>query len=144
MAQVRDGLSLLLESFQSLDDPRSMHGKVHSLHTILLVAIVAVICGADDWVEVESFGKSKQDFFQTHLGVGLRGIPSHDTFGRVFSLIDTEAFEYCFIQWSKQLCELNEELINIDGKTLRRSMSGENRAIHMVSSFGIRSSTYRR
>ncbi len=138
MTQTENGLALLLDAFHTMEDPRSGHGRVHTLDTILMVAIVAIICGADDWVEVESFGKSKIDFFQRHLGVALRGIPSHDTFGRVFSLIDTEAFEHCFVSWSSQLCEWDEKLINIDGKTLRRSMDGENRAAHMVSAWANR------
>lgn len=135
MAQSENGLELLQSAFETLEDPRSVHGKIHSLDTILMVAIVAIICGADDWVEVEEFGNAKQSFFQKIFNVAQRGIPSHDTFGRVFSLIPTEAFEKCFIKWVEQLQELTADIINIDGKTLRRSKDVEKPAIHMVSAW---------
>ena len=135
MAQSQNGLELLQSAFETLEDPRSSHGKIHSLDTILMVAIIAIICGADDWVEVEEFGNSKKVFFQEVLNIAYRGIPSHDTFGRVFSIIETEAFEKCFIKWVNQLCELTEEIINIDGKTLRRSKDVDKSAIHMVSAW---------
>ncbi len=135
MAQSKNGLELLQSAFETLEDPRSAHGKIHSLDTILMIAIVAIICGADDWVEVEEFGCSKETFFQQVLGVAHRGIPSHDTFGRVFSLIQTAAFEKCFTKWANHLCELTEEVINIDGKTLRRSKDTDKSAIHIVSAW---------
>jgi len=135
MSQSTNGLELLESAFNTLEDPRSSHGKIHSLDTILMVSIISIICGADDWVEVEEFGNSKKDFFQEVLGVAHRGIPSHDTFGRVFSLIETEAFEKCFAKWVTQLCELSEEIINIDGKTIRRSKDVDNSATHMVSAW---------
>ena len=84
MAQSQNGLELLQSAFETLEDPRSSHGKIHSLDTILMVAIIAIICGADDWVEVEEFGNSKKVFFQEVLNIAYRGIPSHDTLAECF------------------------------------------------------------
>lgn len=135
MAHRENGLELLQSAFETLDDPRSSRGKVYTLDTILMISIVAIICGADDWVEVEAFGRAKEFFFQEDLGVALRGVPSHDTFGRVFSLIDTLAFEKCFVKWVSQLCDLDQEIINVDGKTLRRSLGSDTSATHIVSAW---------
>lgn len=74
--------SLLLTFFNDLKDPRSPLGKLHSLETIITVAPVGILCGADEWVEIEEFGKAKLELFQQHFPVAGNGIPSHDTFGR--------------------------------------------------------------
>jgi len=135
MSQSKNGLELLESAFESLEDPRSPHGKIYSLKTILMVAIISIICGADDWVEVEQFGKAKASFFKKYFNVGHRGIPSHDTFGRVFCAIETEVFEKCFAKWVGRLCELRDEVINIDGKTIRRSKDVDKAATHIVSAW---------
>ena len=102
---------------------------------IISIAICAVICGAEGWADVELFGRSKYDCLKRFLKLP-NGIPSHDTFGRVFSLIDPAQFQRCFVDWVKGISELTQgEVIAIDGKTLRGSYDRSRRrsAIHMVS-----------
>jgi len=110
-----------LRFFGDLPDPRA-HNVIHKLHDILVIAICAVICGADGWAEVEEFGRSKQNWFKTFLDLPC-GIPSHDTFGRVFAKLDPEAFERCFTAWTGALPSTTGgwKLIAIDGKAIRRS-----------------------
>lgn len=126
----------LLTHFDDLPDPRSPHGKIHSLKTILTIALVAMICGSDEWTEIEEFGKTKEWLFRTVFGVAQRGIPSHDTFGRVFGLLDPEAFQACFHNWAKTLVKVAGQ-ISIDGKALRGSYDtfSEELAQHMVSAY---------
>ena len=82
---------------------------------MLTIVICAVICNADGWVEIELFGQSKADWFKTFLDLP-NGIPSHDTFGRVFAALDPQAFEACFMSWVKSLCEDTAgDIVAIDG-----------------------------
>jgi predicted transposase YbfD/YdcC len=107
------------------------------LQDIIIIAICAVICGADDWVEVAEFGRSKEQWFRTFLRLP-NGIPSHDTFGRVFGLIDPNEFQQSFVSWISTVSQLTAgEVIAIDGKRLRRSHNGRlgKAAIHMVSAW---------
>ncbi len=127
----------LLRAFAELEDPRMDRTKKHSLSDILALAICAVLCGADGWVQVALFGRSKEKWFRTFLDLP-NGIPSHDTFGRVFARLDPEGFERCFMQWVTALATRSKgRLIAIDGKTIRRSLDGANgkAAIHMVSAW---------
>lgn len=112
--------SLLLSFVNDVDDPRSPLGKLHSLETIITVALVAMICGADEWVEIEAFGNAKLDLFQDYFNVAGSGIPSHDTFGRVFGLLDPLAFQASFRAFTQQLSG-RAKTIGIDGKTMRGS-----------------------
>ncbi|MCO6476300.1 MAG: ISAs1 family transposase [Phaeodactylibacter sp.] len=136
MEQEKKAPKSLTKHFSSIPDPRKPQGLLHSLEAIFTIAILAVICGADEWTEIEEFGKSKQEFLEGLLEL-RHGIPSHDTFGRVFSMIDAEAFAACFISWVSSLCEINGEIVNIDGKQLRHSFDthSEKAAIHMVSAW---------
>ena len=127
----------LLRYFDELPDPRMDRTKRHLLGDIITIAICAVICGADGWVQVATFGRSKRKWFKTFLALP-NGIPSHDTFGRVFARLDPEAFEQCFLKWITDLAAASKgRLIAIDGKTLRRSLDKANgkAAIHMVSAW---------
>lgn len=83
--------------FAQVEDPRIERTKLHRLRDIIILAICGVICGAERWVEIEEFGKAKEAFFTTWLDLP-NGIPSHDTFGRVFALIDPKQFEASFVQ----------------------------------------------
>jgi predicted transposase YbfD/YdcC len=127
----------LLRFFDELEDPRMERTKLHSLQDILFIAICGVICGADSWTEVEEFGEVREDWFRQFLNLP-NGIPSHDTFGRVFSKLDPSQLERCFSAWMATLAETSQgRLVAIDGKTLRRSFdkaSGK-AAIHMVSAW---------
>jgi len=112
------------EHFGGLTDPRIDRCKRHQLLGILVIAICAIICGADDWVEVETFGNRKLAWFKTFLDLPY-GIPSHDTFGRVFARLDPAQFEASFLRWIRALAELlPSEVVAVDGKQLRRSLDG--------------------
>lgn len=127
----------LLRAFEDLEDPRMDRTKEHSLSDILGIAICAVICGADGWTQMEMFGQSKQKWFRTFLDLP-NGIPSHDTFRRVFNMLDPEAFETCFMAWIDDLAQASEgRLIALDGKTIRGSLDAANgkAAVHMVSAW---------
>jgi predicted transposase YbfD/YdcC len=127
----------LLRFFDGLEDPRLDRTKLHSLSDILFISLCAIICGADSWTEVELFGHSKQEWLRRFLPL-TNGIPSHDTFGRVFSRLDPTQLEQCFFNWMAALAKISKgRLIAIDGKTLRRSFDkADNRlAIHMVSAW---------
>lgn len=129
--------SALTASFRSLPDPRVERTKHHLLVDIMAIAICAVICGADAWTEVEAFGKIKKKWLKRFLALP-HGIPSHDTFGRVFAALDPVAFQQCFLTWVQRVAHLTAgEVIAIDGKTLRRSHDhGKNKdAIHLVSAW---------
>jgi predicted transposase YbfD/YdcC len=106
----------------------------------MIIGILSVICGADEFTEMEEFGKSKEAFLQDYLEL-KHGIPSHDTFGRVFSIINPEEFRKCFIEWVKDLCgEIKGDIVNIDGKALRHSFDTEadKGMIYMVSAWANR------
>lgn len=128
----------LLHHFSELEDPRlSNHNFRHELSDILIIAILATICGADNWVEVARFGKAKEDWLRTFLKLP-HGIPSHDTFGRLFSLLCPEKFHTCFLTWVQSLTvDLKKEIIALDGKTVRGSGNKrkEQSAIHLVSAW---------
>lgn len=125
----------LISYFADLPDPRIERTKLHSLLDILVIAISAVICGAEGWTDIEAFGKSKEAWLKQFLEL-KNGIPSHDTFSRVFERLETEAFEARFIAWVASLGQLNGH-IAIDGKTLRHSYDKTHRkgALHLVSAW---------
>jgi predicted transposase YbfD/YdcC len=127
----------ILQHFSSLPDPRIQRGKRHELSHIFFIAICAVICGANDWVAIETYGKSKKSWFKKVLGL-KNGIPSHDTFNHVFAVIDTQQFSECFSRWIADIATLSEgEVIAIDGKCLRRSIdtASKKAAIYIVSAW---------
>lgn len=124
----------LLEHFEDLQDPRSRQSP-HALDELLLTAVCAVLSGADGWVAVAAWGRAKLPWLRQFLPFE-NGVASHDTFGRVFALLDAAVFEECFIAWMRSVCGAFEGLqVALDGKTVRRSKSGGGKAIHMVSAF---------
>jgi len=127
----------IIEHFSSIPDPRIDRRKRHKLSDIFFITLCASICSANDWVAVELFGKAKEEWFTELLGLE-NGIPSHDTFGNVFAVIDTQLFSECFSRWVADLTELSgENIIAIDGKCLRRSIdkASNKAAIYMVSAW---------
>jgi predicted transposase YbfD/YdcC len=127
----------ITEHFGKVSDPRIGNATRHKLMDIIVVAICAVVCGADGWSDVALFGKSKLKWFKTFLELP-HGVPSHDTFGRVFGLINSEEFQCSFLDWVKTIQNLTKgEVIAIDGKQLHGSKGSNNgqTAIDMVSAW---------
>lgn len=130
-------LEAIEEHFSKVTDPRKDRTKDHKLIDIIAIAICAVICGAEGWVDMELYGKSKEPWLRTFLELP-NGIPSHDTFGRVFSLIDAQQFQLAFYEWVWAVNDLIQgQIINLDGKCLRGSDDPRlgKRAIYMVSAW---------
>jgi predicted transposase YbfD/YdcC len=128
----------IAEQFAALPDPRKNKGKRHPLIVILTIAVMAVICGNDDFEGMEVFAESKRPWLETFLDL-KHGIPTADTFRRVFARLDPDAFEQCFSNWMKSLAgSLGGKIIALDGKTLRRSFEhawDPHSAVHIVSAF---------
>jgi len=123
--------------FAKVRDPRVERTKRHCLMDIIIIAICGVICGADSWVDIELFGKSKLEWLKTFLKLP-NGIPSHDTFGRVFAAINPEEFENSFMEWVQAINEITHgQVIAIDGKQLRGSGDSQlgKGGIYMVSAW---------
>lgn len=133
----RPGVVAILARFENLTDPRVERTKQHLLIDMVTIGLCAAICGADSWVDVETFGRAKQGWFARFLELP-NGIPSHDTFGRVFARLDTAEFLLCLQNWLRSLhLSLKEQGVAIDGKTLRGSFdaaSGKS-ALHVVSAW---------
>jgi len=130
------------EHFATLPDPRSDHCKRHQLLDIIAIALCGVICGAESWTEIEQFGQAKLPWLRTFLPLP-HGIPSHDTFGRVFAALDPAQFQHCFLGWVQAVVTQTQgqltpgQVVALDGKTLRRSHDRTNgkAAIHLVSAW---------
>lgn len=127
----------ILRAFDDLPDPRARN-VTHKLHDMIVIAACAVICGAGGWAEVEVFGHSKLAWFKTFLDLP-NGVPSHDTFGRVFARLDPDAFERRFVAWVAALSGTSGgRLVAIDGKSIRRSFEhawDASGMAHLVSAF---------
>src|SRR6266576_1408751 len=121
--------------FSKLKDPRRAHRRMHALQDIIVIAICAVIASAQDWQEVALFGRERREWLKRFLKLS-NGIPSHDTFERVFDRLEPQAFQACFRQWVQAIQEaLPIKHIAIDGKTLRGSRSAKVGALHLVSAW---------
>ena len=129
--------SPLLKCFGELKDFRIEKKTDHKLLDIVALTICAVICGADTWQDVEAYGKAKREWLGTFLELP-NGIPSHDTIGRVFALLDPKSLRECFLEWVKTVFDVTGgQVVAIDGKTVRRSIDGRRSKlpIHMVSAW---------
>ncbi len=127
----------IADHFSTLEDPRIERTKRHKLIDIITITICAVICNADGWTEIERYGKSKYKWLKKFLELP-NGIPSHDTFARVFALLNPEQLQQCFLKWIEAISQITVgEIVAIDGKTLRHSYDKSNNkaAIHMVSAW---------
>jgi predicted transposase YbfD/YdcC len=127
------------DHFVSLSDPRSPHApnQRHQLIDMLVIAMCAVICGAEGWEDIEEYGKTQAEWFAQLLDLP-HGIPSHDTFRRVLSRLDPEELTQCFMSWTSALSDLSGgNIVSIDGKTLRHSFdrATSTAAMHMVSAW---------
>ncbi|MEO5349162.1 MAG: ISAs1 family transposase [Magnetococcus sp. YQC-3] len=123
--------------FELLEDPRTGNASLHNLLEILMIALCAVLCGCETAVDMSEFGLAKEQFLRQFLKLE-HGIPSHDTFSRIFQLIDPKQFQICFAAFAGRFSEAYEDVIAIDGKALRRSFdsaSGQS-PLYMVSAWG--------
>jgi len=126
----------LTRLFDDMDNPRVVGRCTYSLKEVVLIGICAVLSGAERWTEIEEFGESKQDWLRQFLSL-KQGIPSPDTFRRVFSLLPAETFEQRFAQWVETTFRVEQgQIIAIDGKTVRGAGL---RALHWVSAWAHRS-----
>lgn len=129
----------LSECLAVIEDPRVERTRIHELQDILVLAVLAVMCGAEGWEDIESFGKSRKGWLKQFLKLKA-GIPSHDTISRVFRMLNPEVFQFAFREW---LIEMNlnggADVIAIDGKSLRRShdKSTFKKMLHSVSAWSV-------
>ena len=130
--------SVFLECFGRVEDPRLDRQKKHKLIDIIAIAVCATIAGADGWAPIALYARSKEAWLRTFLELP-NGIPSHDTFGRVFCLLNPQAFQDAFRQWVGAIQGKIEGVVAIDGKTARGSHDHANgkQAIHVVSAWAV-------
>jgi predicted transposase YbfD/YdcC len=127
----------IVEHFQTLEDPRIARTKKHLLLDILVIALCTLLTGGEGFQDMELFGKRKQAWLQTFLALPY-GIPSHDTFGRVFARLNPEHFQACFLSWTRAVTQLTQGvLISLDGKTVKASFDRATAAspLHMLSAW---------
>jgi predicted transposase YbfD/YdcC len=126
----------LIRFFEAMEDPRVDRTKLHKFTDIISITIAAVVCGCEDWNEIELFGKLKKEWLSTFLELP-NGIPSHDTFNRFFAALDPQALQQCFLNWIQEVAHITEgRIISIDGKRLCGSgTQGKKAIVHMVSAW---------
>lgn len=124
----------LMEAFEGMPEPRTGPAQRHELREMILIALCAILCGANTWVDVAEWAEDNLEWLRRYTPLE-RGTPSHDTFGRVFRILDAAVFEQCFRCWIASLVGVIEGVIAFDGKTLCGSRDGHNTALHMVSAF---------
>jgi predicted transposase YbfD/YdcC len=125
----------LLAHFEALPDPRLNRTKDHDLIDVLVIAICALLCGAESFNDMADFGLAKQDWFETFLSL-RNGVPSHDTFNRVFAALDPKQFLDCFLNWTQSVrAAIPQEIVALDGKALRRALNGEQSVKYIVSAW---------
>src|SRR5262245_62635725 len=121
--------------FAQLKDPRRAHRRLHLLQDLIVIALCAAIAGAQDWQQIETFGRKRRGWLRRFL-VLPNGIPSHDTFERVFNRLKPQAFQACFREWVQAItAALRIKHVAIDGKTLRGSGSAKLGPLHLVSAW---------
>lgn len=125
----------LIEHFENLPDPRVNRTKDHDLIDVLVIAICTLLCAGEGFNDMEEFGKAKLDWFKTFLGL-RNGIPSHDTFNRVFAALDPQKFLERFMAWTQSLRQaVPQEVVALDGKALRRALGGGQSVKYIVSAW---------
>ena len=126
------------EVFEELEDPRTGNAKRHLLHEVLMIALCTVLCGGETCADMALFGRAKRDFLQDFLTLP-HGIPSHDTFSRIFRLLDPARFHAWFIGFMERFAEGCQGVVAIDGKTMRRSFDRAAAAspLHLVSAWAV-------
>lgn len=128
-------LPSLMAHFAGLPDPRLSRTRDHKLSDLLVIAICTLLCGGESFNDMEEFGKAKQDWFKTFLELPA-GIPSHDTFNRLFAALDPQPFLECFLRWTQSLrTAIAGEIVAIDGKALRRAVQRGQSAKYIVNAW---------
>ena len=122
------------EIFSEIKDHRRGPAIRYRLKEMIVMAICAVLCGCDDWVDIADWCKEETDWLRTFLDLP-KGTPSHDTFGEVFRILDAKVFENCFRQWIASIVGVVKGVVAFDGKTVRGSKDGPNTALHMVTAY---------
>jgi predicted transposase YbfD/YdcC len=125
----------LIEHFQDLPDPRVNRTKAHDLIDLVVIAICTLLCAGESFNDMEDFGKAKRDWFKTFLPL-RNGIPSHDTFNRLFAALDPKQFLDCFLRWTQSLRQaVPQEIVALDGKALRRALNADQSVQYVVSAW---------
>src|SRR5919199_885880 len=127
----------IVEHFRTLKDPRIERTKKHNLLDILVIALCTLLTGGEGFQDMELFGKSKRAWLQTFLALP-HGIPSHDTFGRVFARLNPQRFQECFLAWTRAVAQFTQgALVSLDGKTVKASFDRATAPspLHMVSAW---------
>lgn len=127
----------LMAHIGMITDPRINRRRRHELLDILVIAICTLLCGGESFYDMEDFGYAKEEWFHTFLSLP-NGIPSHDTFNRVFAALDPNAFWACFLKWTESLRRVvDEEIVAMDGKALRRAAK-DGSIPYIVSAWAVR------
>jgi len=125
----------LIEHFKDLNDPRVDRTKEHELIDILIISLCCLLCGGESFNDMEDFGYAKQEWFKTFLKL-RNGIPSHDTFNRLFSALDPKKFLECFLRWTQSVRQaVPQEIVALDGKALRRALNSNESPKYVVSAW---------
>ena len=125
----------LIEHFKDLPDPRVDRTKDHDLIDLVVIAICTLLCAGESFNDMEDFGHAKEDWFKTFLSL-RNGIPSHDTFNRLFAALDPQAFLDCFLRWTQSLRQaVAQEIVALDGKALRRALNADQSVKYVVSAW---------
>ena len=124
----------LQEAFAGVEDHRRGPAQRYDLNEMIVMAICAVLCGSDSWVDIADWCEDEEAWLKTFLELS-HGTTSHDTFGKVFRVLDAAVFESCFREWIGSLVGAVKGVVALDGKTVRGSKDGPNTALHMVSAY---------
>ena len=135
MRNVKHPQISLFEHFQNLQDPRVNRTKRHDLLDVMIISVCTLLCGGETYNDMEDFGKAKEDWFKTFLKLP-NGIPSHDTFNRVFAALDPNKFLDCFLEWTQAMREVvGKEIVALDGKALRSALNKDDQLKYVVSAW---------